>query len=90
MKVETSAGTYFIDWKHKPVDPVLDKVSHITECIIKTEDNEPMNIDLALCSIKDNFCRAIGRKISLARAMRYFDKSIRKEIWEAYLGERIK
>ncbi len=41
---------------------------------------------LALCSIKDNFSRATGRKISLGRALlkAFPDKEDRRYVWEQY------
>ena len=88
MKVETSTGnTYFIDWRHEESESkALSKFR--TTCYIKDKDFNPIDNDYAFCSIKDNFCKAIGRKISLARALMIFDKPIRKEIWEAYLSRK--
>lgn len=90
MRVETSAGSYFIDWKHIPVEVEIKKISHITECLIKSETNIPITTNSAFCSGKDNFCREKGRKISLSRAVMFFDKQVRTEIWKAYLNRKVK
>ena len=44
-----------------------------------------LNYGIAKCGLKDNFNKETGRKIALARALRYFeDKEIRTAIWDAY------
>lgn len=90
MKVQTSAGTYFIDWHHQPTDGADESVSYVSQCILKNEAMEPIKNGLAWCSVKDNFCRAKGRKVSLARAIKIFDKPVRAEIWKAYLDRKVK
>lgn len=43
----------------------------------------------ALCSSKDNFCRAVGRKIALARSLNIaFEKPQRAVFWTHYWNER--
>ena len=47
----------------------------------------------ARCSLKDQFCRAIGRKIALTRAIRQLypgekNKKSRADFWSAYWRER--
>jgi hypothetical protein len=87
MRVETSAGSYFIDWQHRVC---TGNISHTTICWIKNEKLEEVNVDQTFCSIKDNFCKEKGRKISLARAIEEFDKPVRTEIWKAYLNRKVK
>jgi len=41
--------------------------------------------DSAKCSVMDQFCKDVGRKISLKRALVGFDKNIRGAFWHAYL-----
>lgn len=89
MRVETSAGTYFIDWKHQETN-IKRKIKIVTTCYIKDDKLTPIENNHAYCSVKDNFNKEKGRKISLARAMQYFDKPVRKEIWEAYLNRKPK
>jgi len=54
---------------------------------------------VAECHPKDNFCKNTGRKLSLARALKYFDKGfpspskasarkVRKLFWDAYAAKR--
>jgi len=67
-------------------DPELGK---LTTSIIKL-NNKHIGMGQAICSIKDNFCKATGRKISLTRAIevakenKKIDKNISKKIWETY------
>lgn len=85
MKVEINGSSYFIDWRHiKSEVKSLSKFR--TACSIRDEALQLVATDLAECSLKDNFCRETGRKISLTRAIRVFDKSVRKQIWEAYFN----
>ena len=87
MKVQTSQGSYFINWQHREC---TGNIKFTTICFIKDENLQEVNIDQTFCSIKDNFCKETGRKISLGRAVMFFDKQIRKEIWEAYLNRKVK
>lgn len=45
----------------------------------------------AYCSNSDNFCRAVGRKLSLARALRKLtpDREYRRVAWMAYHNRAI-
>ena len=59
MKVETSAGTYFIDWRH---DLNAGNSKAVTTCFIKNDKIEVIATNQAFCSTKDNFCKEKGRK----------------------------
>lgn len=56
-----------------------------TQCFIRKQDTL-IATGFASCSDSDNFERAIGRKVSLSRALRNagFDKITRRFIWEHY------
>lgn len=61
----------------------------LTECMVLVmgEDGpEKASMGVAVCSRGDNFDRKVGRKISLTRALKKFDKSFRTMTWEQYLG----
>ena len=51
-----------------------------------------IGIGVAVCSHKDNFSRAVGRKIALSRAIRncFPDKVVRKTVWRAVWEARKK
>jgi len=64
-------------------------VKGFTECFIQLkrngEDWKTWEYGAAVCSQEDNFDRATGRKIALARALKNIEpKSLRKDFWEAY------
>ena len=40
----------------------------------------------AECSMRDRFCKEIGRKVSLTKALSGMDKAIRRQIWNGYLN----
>lgn len=42
------------------------------------------SLGVAVCHPNDPFCRATGRKIALARAIKHLDREIRTQIWKAY------
>jgi hypothetical protein len=43
--------------------------------------------EVAICSPKDNFCKATGRKIALTKVMKNFnDKEFRTAIWNKYFS----
>ena len=58
-----------------------------TGCRIFGVDNKMVAEAFAYCSIRDNFSRKIGRKIALAKTMKYLPKTLRSEIWKKYFEE---
>ena len=80
---------YLRDWRN-PNFPNTPKGEIATYTTIKF-NNKIIVEGYALCSEKDNFCKAIGRKISLTRAIETakkngeINKDISKRIWEEYL-----
>jgi hypothetical protein len=74
---------YEIRWYYRDCE-VHDKPTKETICKIKSESKEDYGI--ALCSLRDNFSRDKGRKISLTRAIQQIGvpKQERKPIWDAY------
>lgn len=42
---------------------------------------------IAMCSRGDNFCRAIGRKVALKRAIKNLPRPERTKIWQAYFRQ---
>ena len=57
-----------------------------TICRIISESNEIISEGIALVHYKDRFCRKIGRKISLAKALKKsrLNKKTRKQFWIEY------
>jgi hypothetical protein len=80
------AGNYLIKWCHCDSEK-KELATKETICVIQDE-NLPFTIGrgVALCSLKDQFTKDKGRKVSLLRAMQ--NAGIKKEnripIWEIY------
>jgi hypothetical protein len=63
--------------------------THVTYCYIDVlvdEDYALLSTGQALCSASDIFEKAIGRKVSLTRALKNagFDRETRTAIWKEY------
>lgn len=84
MKVEN----YYVKWQyHNKV--VMDKKGKNhdcvrTECTIVTNLGNHHSHGNAVCSIKDTDEKEIGRKVSLTKAIKYFNKIERAKFWEVY------
>ena len=68
--------------------------THCTTCFIqdmsKKEGSRETARGLAFCSVSNNFCKNIGRRIALTRALKELpeelnNKEFRTKIWNAYL-----
>ncbi len=81
-------GDYRVWFKHNPNEEVeLSEDLHargVTECFIENENGIGASFGYAFCSSKDNFSRAVGRKVSLTEALKPFSKDWRKAFWEKY------
>ena len=90
MNVTVDDLEYEIMFRHSQVRenyPGRFGISGSTICFITVSENHPeVAVGAALCSSKDNFCRATGRKISLGRALlkAFPNKEDRRYIWEQY------
>lgn len=62
---------------------------HYGPCAAKTRPcNTPgQNTGQALCSVRDNFCKATGRKIAFGRAIATFPRPVRTLLWREYLRQ---
>ena len=57
-----------------------------TVCIVALDkEGEFLTEGESYCSILDTFDKAVGRKVSLARAISGFDRSERAEFWKKYI-----
>jgi len=68
----------------------------MTQCYITTPDKEQdayltLAVGETVQSRQDNFCRATGRKIALARALAVLtnDRELRKSFWDAYFWSQM-
>jgi hypothetical protein len=75
-------GPYWVEWVHR--------ASMRTICSIfnETPPKQSISSGSAYCSPKDNFSKEIGRKLTLARAIKKLDLSyeIRAQIWKDYFN----
>lgn len=98
MKFTFAGTTYRISFQHQTTGGTRYTYCKLwreipTELVTATNDlptkpsYELVLEEDAYCHTNDNFCRAIGRKLSLARALYIAspDKEFRRAAWMAYL-----
>lgn len=66
-----------------------------TVCFIKDENKQTLVEARTIRSVKDQFCKEVGRRYSLAKALRNMfpgteNKNNRKVVWEKYLNSSVK
>lgn len=105
LKIVLPSRTLGIAFSH-PTQLVQDGISllyvHVrtTRCKVFefAENNLPRTVaeGMTICSLKDNFCKATGRRIALTRALEkmrvmvpYLTKAERAKVWEVYLTGKI-
>ena len=84
MKINVNGIIIYLGFKHK-TDSKVNK--RHTVCYIKPDDiSRDTIVTVAICSPKDNFCKSIGRKVALKKALKetLFNKTERKYIWQEY------
>ena len=74
------------------VDGVSVRCTHCGVFELSEYDAAIVAEGVTFCSLKDNFCKATGRRIALTRALEkmrmkvpYMTKAERRKVWEAYL-----
>jgi len=85
VDVGSKWGTLRVLFGHGPRYPG-NKLDH-TRCIIEMgEEDHVISTGVALLHPRDNFCRAIGRKVALTKALANspFNKEQRGKVWSAY------
>lgn len=58
-----------------------------TYCIIEDHNKKVLFEGVSKCTSRDQFCKDIGRKYALKRAIQTLDRDERTKIWKAYLNE---
>ena len=98
FKVKIDNAEYTVDFVHsipKSDDRQLDEEEFRsrfgTMCVILSPTEG--RVGAAALSIKDNYSRNIGRRLSFTRALKYAfpypaEKEIRKSFWQAYYQAR--
>jgi hypothetical protein len=83
--VKTIKGNFKINFRH-----VTQGESRYTECNLMDENKFLLATGFAFCHKKDNFSRAVGRKLALTSVLASafvkdaFDKAWKKEVWDEY------
>ena len=93
MKVQIKDKTYFVDWFHHNVNGqrTVSQPFKSTDCFIRSNPGTPfLYKGQAVVSVKDNYNRNKGRKISLQKALKFssFTKEERGDFWLAYFMMR--
>ena len=87
--IKTLDTTLGVNFSH----PHNDSGKRATICHIYKDINgewakDPLAVGQTVCSKKDNFSKAVGRKKALERALlenkKLFSRRVREIIWEAY------
>ena len=94
MKINIDGRDYSFKFYHKNDQPAsngkLSKkvedtpIERATTCIIFNEQGDEVASGTANVHPHDNFCKEKGRKISLARAIKTWDKEYRSQVWDEY------
>lgn len=89
-------GNYYVDFEHfTPSDETnlslpMELVSFVhgkTKCTIRNADDNIVSVYVVYCSMKDQYNRRVGRKLSLTGALKFnsiISKEERKQIWNDY------
>ena len=82
-------GPYKVKWEHNRIDGMQTN----TVCTITDTSFVDSVIVAVGCSYlhpQDHFSKNVGRKISLAKALKKWavDKRMRKQVWQAYFQMR--
>ena len=63
-----------------------DSVNKITHLTIKDKDNNLVSESVAKTYYTDQFCKKIGRKAAITKAIQNMDKQQRTAIWVQYFN----
>lgn len=99
MKVSYAGESYVVSWKHErvtfctPHEEITETKGGETYCTIKKGFKGDVNTKVvsegtSVCNRKDTYCRGIGRKLSLTKALGSCgNKEFRKAVWVQYIKE---
>lgn len=93
MRVKIDESEYIVNWVHSRIhhsNNHIERKDSATLCRIILP-NGKIYTGIARCSKRDNFCKDIGRKVSLTRALKSagFDKAERRIFWKTYLNNKL-
>jgi hypothetical protein len=85
MIAEVGKSRYSIRWRH-------DVEGRYTSCMVEKLGELGYRMFIgeaaAICSVKDQFCKETGRRVSLARAIKGFEREKRAQIWAEYWRQK--
>lgn len=83
MRIELGSTEYEFGWQH---------ANPVTVCTVAVKPDGGQPSSMAASAVKgkrDQFCRDIGRKVSLGRLLHQLfpaDKANRKQVWDLYFS----
>ena len=91
MILQTDAGRFKLLFMHdvKTLRETYCEVQPLGDVLIQhgkavSEMTLPMFNGRSHCAAGDQFCRRVGRKVALTRALKSYPKLVRQAIWHAY------
>ena len=91
MKINIDGRDYSFKFTHHTGDTSTQKLDKTktqqergTVCRVYNEAGEQVTYGVANVHPHDNYCKEKGRKISLARAIKTWDKDYRTQVWNEY------
>ena len=87
MKVELNGQVVFVDFSYDRFAGDGRLVGGTTTCLITEKGTRKVLYrGRSECSARDQFCKDVGRKYALSRAVKSMPRNTRKMIWEAYFN----
>jgi len=83
VQIKLSGTSYFVNWSYNTNNGKRQCI-----CTIKkgtsNKESTPISTGNTTCSVKDQFSKNKGRKISMSRALAMFNRSEREQFWNEY------
>lgn len=98
MKIKIDGETWRVWFLHRPElqfghgDQNATTIAYLARELAVAEEEESVISGGARCSLKDVYSRAKGRKVALARALKYarFTKAQRQQVWQGLFAQGMK
>ena len=91
MKINIDGRDYSFKFQHNTGDSSPNKLSKKdsqiergTVCRVFNEDGKQVAYGVSNVHPHDNYCKEKGRKIALSRAITFWDKGYREQVWNEY------
>lgn len=88
MRLQADGKTFMAHFRHERENNTTFCTVHVGPCYEKARPcgTEPAVTGVAHCSPHDSFCKASGRKLALARALKDVPREIRRQLWADYFA----